>query len=69
MNKNGTSAKEQAFATLKTIIFIILYCEWEINGQPVCSGVRYEQGCSCKSMEGKKEGGKEGGEEGNGQDI
>lgn len=60
MNKNGTSAKEQAFSNLKTIIFIILYCEREMNGQPGCSGVRYEQGGSCKSVEGRKEGGEEG---------
>lgn len=56
MNKNGISAREQAFSILKIIIFIILYSEWEMNGRPVCSGMIHKQGCSCESVEGRKEG-------------
>lgn len=35
-----------------------------MNGQPVCSGMIYRQGCSCKSEEGRKNVRKEGQAEG-----
>lgn len=64
MNQNGTSVMGQNFSILKAIIFITMYSEWDVNGEPVCSGMICRQRCSCKSVEERKEGGKKGGKKG-----